>query len=111
MAYHYSNPNRSTNPHALPDVEVFSAIYSYCPSCNSLVLSDMSRLEYKGAWATSPFICDSAKDCRGPFEPDAATVKTGWFWQSCYPGCLPDGDPNGPFDTDAEALADAQEQE
>jgi len=32
----------------------------------------------------------------------------GWYWRSCFPGCLPDGDPPGPFDTKAEALADAQ---
>lgn len=33
----------------------------------------------------------------------------GWYWWSCFPGCLPDGDPIGPFNTEAEALADAQE--
>ena len=32
----------------------------------------------------------------------------GWYWWSCFPGCLPDGDPIGPFATEAEALADAQ---
>ena len=35
----------------------------------------------------------------------------GWYWRSCLPGCLPDSDPYGPFVTEAEALADAQEQE
>jgi hypothetical protein len=33
----------------------------------------------------------------------------GWYWWSCFPGCLPDSDPMGPFDTEAEALADAQD--
>ena len=33
----------------------------------------------------------------------------GWYWQSCFPGCLPDSDPVGPFETEAEALADARE--
>lgn len=33
----------------------------------------------------------------------------GWFWWSCFPGCLSDGDPNGPFETEEEALADAQD--
>ena len=32
-----------------------------------------------------------------------------WYWWSCFPGCLPDGEPNGPFETEAEALADAQD--
>jgi hypothetical protein len=35
----------------------------------------------------------------------------GWYWQSCFSGCLPDGEPVGPFATEAEALADAQDQE
>ena len=34
----------------------------------------------------------------------------GWYWWSCFPGCLPDSDPNGPFATEAEALADAQDE-
>jgi hypothetical protein len=33
----------------------------------------------------------------------------GWYWWSCFPGCLPDGEPMGPFATEAEALADARE--
>ena len=36
-------------------------------------------------------------------------MKTGWYWWPCYPGCLPDGEANGPFDTEAEAIADAQD--
>lgn len=31
----------------------------------------------------------------------------GWYWWACFPGCLPDGEPVGPFATEAEALADA----
>ena len=42
-------------------------------------------------------------------EGEGATLDTGWYWQSCFPGCLPDGSPNGPFDTEAEAIADARE--
>ena len=33
----------------------------------------------------------------------------GWYWWSCLPGCLPDGDPIGPFESEEEALADAQD--
>jgi len=32
----------------------------------------------------------------------------GFYWWACFPGCLPDGDPCGPFFTEAEAIADAQ---
>ncbi len=35
-----------------------------------------------------------------PFEP-------GWYWWACFPGCLPDGEPNGPFETAEQAYNDA----
>ena len=34
---------------------------------------------------------------------------TGHYWQSCFPGCLPDSDPVGPFTTESDAIADATE--
>lgn len=33
----------------------------------------------------------------------------GWYWWACFPGCLPNGDPNGPFDTEDQARMDAQD--
>lgn len=39
----------------------------------------------------------------GSYEP-------GWYWQACFPGCLPDTDmPAGPFRTSTEAYQDAQQ--
>lgn len=32
-----------------------------------------------------------------------------WYYWACFPGCLPDGDPVGPFETEADATADAQD--
>jgi hypothetical protein len=32
----------------------------------------------------------------------------GYYWWACSPGCLPDGEPIGPFETSAEAYHDAQ---
>ncbi len=34
----------------------------------------------------------------------------GYYYWPCFPGCLPDGDPIGPFATEAEAIADAQQE-
>lgn len=31
----------------------------------------------------------------------------GWYWQACFPSCLPDGDLMGPFKTESEAIGDA----
>lgn len=31
----------------------------------------------------------------------------GWYWWACFPGCLPDGEANGPFASSIEAYYDA----
>jgi hypothetical protein len=33
----------------------------------------------------------------------------GWYWWYCFPGCLPDSEPMGPFGTYQEAVASAKE--
>jgi len=42
-------------------------------------------------------------------EPDGECAGPGWYWWSCFPGCTP-ADPIGPFKTEAEALANAQDE-
>jgi hypothetical protein len=74
----YSDPKRASDPHALPNVEVFYHAYD-----------GTARTEW-------------LDDAGEPYD-------AGWYWWPCFPGCLPDGDPVGPFATEAEALADAQE--
>jgi len=44
-------------------------------------------------------VIDDEGDCRG----------SGWYWWSCLPGCMPDSEANGPFETYELALADARE--
>ena len=34
-----------------------------------------------------------------------------WYWWYCFPGCLPDSDPFGPFDSEQEAIDNAWETE
>lgn len=76
----YSNPERENDEHALPDVEVFYVDYGLETIHN--LSEQMLAL------------------------PGSETI--GWYWWACFPGCLPDGEPMGPFDSEAEALEDAQ---
>lgn len=39
-------------------------------------------------------------------EPNDA----GWYYWYCFPGCLPDSDPWGPFETEEEAIEHAREE-
>ena len=72
MTYHYSDPSRESDPHALPDVEVFR-------------INDPTL--YRDSNITEP----------------------GWYYWFCQPGCLPDGDPFGPFKTEKDAVMDMYE--
>jgi hypothetical protein len=51
----------------------------------------------------------------GSFEtfqtlPKGATdTNQYWYWWACFAGCLPDGDPSGPFKNELEAIADAND--
>lgn len=31
----------------------------------------------------------------------------GWYWWACFPGCVPDGEASGPFNSELEARQDA----
>jgi hypothetical protein len=93
VAQHYSDPRRASDLHALPDIETFEAPYARrCEGCAALDLDgDFTRCE-----------CED-------FEEYSWESAAGWYWWTCFPGCLPDSDSCGPFDTEAEALADARE--
>ena len=76
-----------------------------------------------GSFETFHYDLASFQDCKGAdglfyvfqsdFTPDGGLLEedlpglVGFYWQSCFPGCLPDSDPVGPFQTEAEAIADA----
>ena len=77
----YSNPDRASNEYALPDVEVF-----YWDAADAADFNDYSLIA----------------------NPDSQYV-AGWYYWACFPGCMPDSDPIGPFNSEAEAISNAQE--
>ncbi len=83
MAQAYSDPERETHPYALPDIEVWHGTERYCENCGEF---------------------DNYCDCRAD-----KVEKTGYWYWFCFPGCLPNGNPIGPFDTETEALENARE--
>lgn len=52
---------------------------------------------------------ETDSDCVGNGDLEDGPLPTGWYWWSCFPGCLPDSEPFGPFETEDEALADARD--
>jgi hypothetical protein len=101
----YSDPSREDEPTALPDIEVWRAeVYRYtCNHCGDFDLSEGD--------ATSDPDGATCPSCGRQGPGEGTLVRTGkraWFWWTCLPGCMPDSGTFGPFETKAEALADAQ---
>ena len=43
------------------------------------------------------------------YAEEGTEYTPGFYWWPCYPGCLPDGEPSGPFETEEEALENARD--
>ncbi len=100
----YSNHARASDPHALPDIEVFQLTAAeVAEQDEDLIHEYLRRHEFRLATMNSR---DREKMIDAMVEENGITG--GWFWWSCFPGCIPDGPPMGPFATRDEALADAQ---
>lgn len=89
----YSNPKRADDAHSLPDVEIFQEDAITCEHCGATFPDPNDN----------PILCP---DC-GKKTRAACSDRQVWWWWACFPGCLPDGDPQGPFDSENAALADA----
>ncbi len=108
MSQHYSNPDRADDDYALPDVEVWEDLIT-------IVRSNCGEFEVPADSEWARGFCPSCERATCvhdlTFEDSGIerTTRHGWFYWFCFPGCLPDSEPNGPYATEAEALAAAQE--
>jgi len=89
----YSDPSRANDTWSLPNVEIFEASYREC-ECGCSVFT-----EYNSA-------CPECDDDGSDDDPDTSI---GWFYWYCFPGCLPDSEPIGPFNSSEAAHADMLE--
>lgn len=86
MTQFYLNPERELLPHALPNAEAF-------------------YVDARGYVEGEPYVLPHE-----PGEQAFGLAQPGWYWWPCFPGCLPDSEPSGPFTSKEEAIEDAQEE-
>ena len=101
----YSNPKRANDPYALPDIEVFQLTAQEAAAQDEELIHEYSkRPEFK--------LCHmnrrNQEDMLDAIVEEQG-ITGGWFWWTCLPGCMPDSSAFGPFDSQAEALANARE--
>lgn len=107
MTQAYSNPDRESDAYALPDIEVFemtAAEVAASAAYEDEQYEFMKRHEYRLASMNS-----RARDAMIDAMIAELGITGGYFYWYCFPGCLPDSDPIGPYATRKEALAAAQE--
>ena len=76
MSQIYTDETRENDPYALPDAEVFY----------------VSQMEVN-------------YNLQNIDHADEYTItEAGWYYWSCFPGCLPDSDAIGPFETEQESI-------
>jgi hypothetical protein len=105
MAQVYSDPTRESDEHALPDVEVFQLTANEVAALDEEMVDEYCRRpEFRlAAW--------NSRDCQAMLSTmvEEQGITGGWFYWYCFPGCLPDSEPIGPFSSYAEAKTAAQE--
>jgi len=82
MTRFYSDPSREDDKWSLPNCEVF-----YVEA---------------GEWSYND---------AGERGDEGEPCDAGWYYWFCFPGCMPDSDPIGPFETEEDAIEAARESE
>lgn len=107
MTQHYSDPSREADPHALPDIEVFELTAHEVAALDEDAVYEFGKIPRFRLHAMNSIVREAMLDT----IVAEMEITGGWFWWACFPGCLPDGPPIGPFSCHAEACSDAQNME
>lgn len=105
MTQAYSNPDRETDPHALPDIEAFQLTAREVAEMDEdSIFEYMRRHEFRLAGMNG-----RVRDAMFDAMVEEEGIEGGWFYWYCFPGCTPDSTPIGPFESRKEAVKAAQD--
>jgi hypothetical protein len=106
MTYRYTLKKRlADDEHALPDYEVFQLTAREVAEMDEDNIFEFTRRrEFRLASM-------NGRDREAMFDAmiDELGIEGGWFYSYCFPGCLPDSSPFGPYKTRQEAIDAARE--
>ena len=92
-----------------PDTVLFELACDYiCEDQEVMkkVLGKIREAKLEG-YDADMFLNEDDKDLWNEFQKAQKSL-AGWYYRPCLPGCMPDGDPTGPFATEEEAIKEAQ---
>lgn len=76
----------------MKNLEIFESEYTECSECGAIDLN-----------------CGEIDECTCDSKEQHHKESSQWFYWFCCPGCLPDSEPFGPFDSEALAMQDAED--
>lgn len=105
MTQFYSDPAREDDPYSLPDCRAYRLTsYEAAELMEDEIWDAMKKPEFRLASMNS-----RAREDLIEWIVDEYSVSGGWVWDFCFPGCMPDSYPHGPFETEEEAIADCRD--
>lgn len=103
----YSNPDRENEPTSLPDLEVFEWTAEEAAEYQ-LGHDDDALMALERDFPTM-HMSSQARDAALAQYIEDAGIRGGWFYWYCFPGCMPDSEAFGPYETAEEARQAAQD--
>lgn len=108
MGQFYSNPEREPDPHALPDCEAFQL------TALEVAASDQYQDEQREFMRRHEFRLASmnsrTRDAMLDAMVEELSIKGGWYYWYCFPGCMPEGSAMGPYDSQDAAIKAARDE-
>jgi hypothetical protein len=101
MSFHYVDESRAADPTYLPSIQTWQAdvLEVQCPRCGDYLAPRTDADNSTDAFCLG---CSNA-------VPAVLTGNRGWFFWYCFPGCMADSEPCGPYDSESAALDAARE--
>lgn len=100
MPQHYLDPDQAEDPYSLPNIEVWQ-IEDEDEARDMAVTLTLRSDGYRE-------LPDGSLTDPEP-DPDLVPPVGSWFGWFCFPGCLPDSDPFGPYASEEEAVRELRD--
>lgn len=105
MTQFYSDPSRETDTYSLPDCEVFQLTATEAAEHMEDEIREAMRMKRFQLASMNSIVRERMLE----WIVEQHDVQGGWFWHFCFPGCMPESYPHGPFASPEEAIADCRE--
>jgi hypothetical protein len=101
----YSDETRAQDPYSLPDIEVFQlTAQDVAEQDEERIYEYMKRSKFRLATMNS-----KTREAMFDTMIEEEGIEGGWFYWYCFPGCLPDSEPVGPYESAKQAKQAAQD--